>query len=495
MEKTYLELAKNCLRDIQNYQPWYPPQTDLSRRDKWLQYKYWLKNYARMSSLLYKVGPIKLMKAMKQYPWLYDMLKINNMFQRSLYGRTDHYREAMCVIFDGIIYAAVNFLEWTINMPDRIILKENMIPPEILRAMGLVDWIPEVFGIMCTMIDNHCQDKYIDIAENAGIAPNCCTLLKITDGISLAGHCPKGAAMITSNMPCDAGSASYTMIAQKADNIPIYRLDVPHYFKEERALDYFVEDLKQMIKWLEEHTPGRMDWAKLKEICEERNHQAELEMELMEINRQKPTPMPGEALWLWHLVSYGTIPGSKMHTRVSQKLVDLAKKNLAEKKGACAKERYRALFWNPVPAMFSDIGLWCEDVWGITFFVDSMSYHPDPAIDTSTPESMLRGLGHIIMNGSMARHTRGPADNYFTDLFYLVDEYELDMVILALHVGCKNTQAMTNFVRERCREKNIPLLCIEYDLMDERVVSRKNIMENISHFMENVMRAERLSDN
>ncbi len=98
-----IEIAKNCVSDIVNYKPLYAPENNLSARDKWLQYKYWVRNYMTVASMTFKVGgPIKLVKYIIEYPWLYDMVKCNAMFQRALYGRSGNYREAVCVAFDEV---------------------------------------------------------------------------------------------------------------------------------------------------------------------------------------------------------------------------------------------------------------------------------------------------------------------------------------------------------------------------------------------------------
>ena len=489
-----IEIAKNCLSDIANYKPLYAPQPEISARDKWIQFKYWAKNYATIAGMTFKVGgPITLVKRIIEYPWLYDMVKANAMYQRCLYGRSGNYRECIAICFDEVVKATVDFLSWSVSNPDTLVLQEDMVPPEILRAMGLYNWVPEVFGILGTMIDQHASERYIDFAENAGIAPDSCTLPKLTMGISIAGHCPKGAVAVSSNLPCDAGATSYTLISQKAGNIPTYRLDVPHYFREERGVELFVEDMKQMIKWLEEHTAGRMDWNKLKEICEERNRATELELDIWEMNRSKPTPMPGEPIWLYHLFAANLIPGTKAATEGWRKIHRLAKLNCEQCRPAFERERYRAVVWKPVPPVFSDINVWCEQTWGITFVIDSMSYNECPLIDTTSPETMLRDLAITIMHGPMARHTRGPGDNYFEDMFHLLESYSADMLLVAGHVGCKESQAMNTLLREKCREKGVPLLIFDYDMMDPRIVSRDGIKNQINQFMENVMQAERLS--
>jgi len=106
---------------------------------------------------------------------------------------------------------------------------------------------------------------------------------------------------------------------------------------------------------------------------------------------------------------------------------------------------------------------------------------------------MLRGMGNIIMQGPMARHTRGPAENYLDDIFRIYRQFDLDMIWVAGHVGCKNTAALNGVLREMCREAGIPLLILDYDLSDPRIVTHEGMITQVEHFMENVMKAERLA--
>ena len=77
-------------------------------------------------------------------------------------------------------------------------------------------------------------------------------------------------------------------------------------------------------------------------------------------------------------------------------------------------------------------------------------------------------------------------------MFRLVEECDLDMIIVPAQVGCKNTAALNGVLREKCRERNIPLLVFDCDLFDPRTMSRESIQLQFTHFMENVMQAERL---
>ena len=140
-----------------------------------------------------------------------------------------------------------------------------------------------------------------------------------------------------------------------------------------------------------------------------------------------------------------------------------------------------------------DLFNWAETAYGVSLIIDSMSYNRrNPFIDTSSEDTILRGLSMNIMEGPMARHTRGPAENYLDDIFDMIKRFDIDMIWVAGHVGCKNTAALNGILREKCREHNLPMLIINYDLSDPRIVSREGILEQVNHFMENIMKAKRL---
>jgi len=149
--------------------------------------------------------------------------------------------------------------------------------------------------------------------------------------------------------------------------------------------------------------------------------------------------------------------------------------------------------WNPMPVVFTDMFAWAEQAYGVALIMDMLTFHRNPFIDTRSPENMLRDLAKINMQMPMARNTHGPAEYYFSDLFYLYEHFDLDMIWIPGHVGCKNTQALYGMLREKCRERGIPLLIMDMDLVDSRIVSPAGIRRQIEQFMETVMKAERLT--
>lgn len=453
--------------------------------------RYWLLTWMKIAPLILRHGPLQSLRELKRYPWLLTLLKVNNLLGRFGHGRSANYQKATSILVSGVVSGVVKIVGDIFFRPDKIIIHEDMVPPEIFRAMGLCPYMAELNSFLLPAIEPHSLEKYIDASENEGIPPDICSLPKGTMGLFLREEAPPGIAIVSSNMPCDAGMASYAIIEKKT-GLPTFRLDIPYNFSDPEARSYFVGELKRMIKWLEEHTPGKMDWDRLREICEERNRMVEHELELWDLFRIRPSPIAGETVWLTHLWYFNLFPGTKQSTKAVEKILSLGKKNLTEGISAIENEKFRTLLWNPPLLHFIDLFNWAEKAYGVSLVMDSLSFNRLPFIDTSTHETLLEGLGYNIMNGPMARHTRGPASNYLNDIFYIHKHFDIDMIWVAGHIGCKNTMALNGMLREKCREVGLPLLIINYDLTDPRTVSRDGIIGQINHFMENTMKAKRL---
>ncbi|MBW1990502.1 MAG: 2-hydroxyacyl-CoA dehydratase [Deltaproteobacteria bacterium] len=444
-----------------------------------------------MGLIAAKNGPLTMSRAMASKAWLQRLADANNILEMATITRTGTYRRASAYAAAQVAQGFADFIGDLYAHPEKTVIHEDLIPPEILFAMGLTPWMAELIGIAVPMIQADFAEQFIDEAENLGVPPDTCSLPKTTIGLALKDEMPQGVAMVTSNMPCDGGMASYTVLEKKL-SIPTLRLDVPFNFYDERAVAYFADQLKDMVAWLEEHTPGRMDWDRLAEVCEERNRAAAYETELWDLLCEKPAPLAADAVCLSHLMFMIAMPGQPRSTKVFKKLLEYARAIRAAGKGALPDERYRAVLWNPPTLIYPELFVWAEQAYGVALIMDMLSYNRHPFVDTSSPDSMLKDLARIIMEGPMARHTRGPMENFFGDLFSLYERFSLDMIWMAGHIGCKNTMALSGIFRERCRERGIPLLVINYDLSDTRVVSPAGLRQQAESFMETVMKAERI---
>ena len=461
-----------------------------SVKDEWIRYKTWMQINAFSGALVAK-SPIGAAQKLIQEPWMFDMLKSNSFFRTLSVGRTGRNMEASGAAYAYTVKALVDMMANAFNHPEKTVLIENMVPPEIPWAMGLNTFVVEAVARVLAMHNQHSVHKYIDVASNSGLPADSCGLNRTTTGTILMDALPKACAIYTSNMPCDAGMCSYATL-QERTKLPIYRVDVPYNFREDQAIEAFVEDLKGAIKFFEQNTPGRMDWGRLKEICERYNEAMSYEIETWELLRNHPAPITGDAIWQAHYVLANAYPGSQMQLDCYKKINKLAKANVAESKPSFPNMRYRVGFWNPPTPAYPYIWNWLENSWGIGILMDMETYGYKELVDTTSNETILRSLAKRYMWGPMARHSRGPADNFFNDLWRMVDEYDLDFIIHAQHVGCKGSMGLTGLLREKCRQRGIKLCVMDYELMDTRVVSRQGMRDQINQFMVDVMKAEPL---
>lgn len=459
-------------------------------KDEWIRYKhFWLNNY--YSNQLTAKMPLKAAKALFDYPWVFDFLKGNGYYRSLADGRTGRHLEASSAAFSATTKALTENLIATFSDPERTVLIENMVPPEICWAMGLNTFIVEVAARILSMMDQHAVHNYLDIAENSGLPTDSCGLNRATMGTILAEDLPPGKVIVSSNLPCDGGMCSYAKL-EEMTGLPIYRLDVPYNFKDDAAMDVYVEDMKGLIDFLEANTVGRMDWDKLKEICEGYNEMIEIERETFEMLRNDPAPILGDSIWQPHYYFVNQNPGTETALKLFQKIHDLARANVDEGIPACPDMRHRCLMWNPPTNCYPAIWNWLERAWGVGVLMDMESFGYSEFVDTTSKESMLRTLAKRYMWATMARHSRGPAENFFEDMWTAYEQFDCDMILFPAHIGCKSSMGMIGLLREQCRDRGVNLCVFDYELMDTRVCSRQGIRDQINQFMKNVMKDEPL---
>ncbi len=459
-------------------------------RDEWIKYKYYWLNQSYSSKMASAI-PKQTMVTLLTQPWMFDMLKSNGQHRRVTEGRSGGLLEASALAYSKTSKAITQMLTNTLKYPERTVLVENMVPPEIVWAMGLNTFIVELIARLLALMDQHGVHRYMDIAENAGLPPDSCGLNRCTFGTIVADALPKGIAMISSNLPCGGGMTSYAKLEQLS-GLPTYRLDIPYNFKEDEAMDVFVEDMMGMIAFLEEHTSGHMDWNKLRQICENYNRAVEFEAETFDLLSHDPAPLCGDCIWQSHYVYQNAYPGTQDAIDMFRRINEIARENVKANRPAFDEMRYRALLWNPPVNCYPSIWNWIERAWGVGIIMDEETYGYMELIDTSSNEAMLKSLGRKQMWAPMARHTRGPMENFFSDLWKAVELFKADMVIFPAHVGCKSTLGIIGQIRDECRKRGINLCVFDYELMDSRVVTRQGIRDQINDYMKNIMKAQPL---
>ena len=468
-------------------------RTRPSLSDRMVYQKHWMMNWGHILKMVLKHGPIDSTMNLVRYPWMLDFLRVNGLLKRLVEGRTGEYRRSVALLISLITKQMTGLMDGLLHeSSDRLVMHQTMVSPEILLAMGLNPWPFDSLALLLPTLNPAGAQKYIDACENDGVPPDVCSFVKTPVGLALTKNVPTvNAPVISSDVACDSQMIGFQTIGREL-NAPSFQVDVPHHFKSERAVDYYIQQLKDMIAFLEEHTTGRMDWDRLKEIMEKRNKMQELALEVWDMLRHKPAPLAAESIYLSYVWTFTVTPGQDSSLEFWEELAGMCKKNLDAGVAAVPGEKYRTLLWNTWNMHTVDLYAWAEKRYGVALLMDMMTYNNLPIVDTSSQDSMLRSLAGIHMSGPMARHTRGPLENYIDDIYHIHETFDLDMLWFSDHIGCKNAAATLGILREKCREWELPLMVLDNDIMDPRLQDGEGIKGQVDRFMKNIMNAERL---
>jgi benzoyl-CoA reductase/2-hydroxyglutaryl-CoA dehydratase subunit BcrC/BadD/HgdB len=321
----------------------------------------------------------------------------------------------------------------------------------------------------------------VDAAENFGLPADICPADKGFLGAVLLEAMPPASVVVAPTSPCDSAITAY-QILEKLIDAPILQCDVP-YWQNERGIDLYAHHIWKMIHKVEEACRTKMDWDRCREAIKLANECIENFISENEMRKLSPCPHPGKLgfyQFMLTCLSTGTVEGRD----ASRFILDDSRRLAAEKKGALAEEKVRLMMYNPDP--FYDLGVhdWLEDEFGAITALSFFGHATQTLIDPSTPETIVRDYAWKMMNICMARQYRGPHEFFMDDFISVLEGWNVDAVIVPALIQCKHGQATHGFIREACREREKPLLLLEFDPMDARPVSQEKIHSTIAEWME-----------
>ena len=375
------------------------------------------------------------------------------------------------------------------------------VPPELLYAGGLYPMCQEVGSVALAIANTPLHMKYIDKAEESGLAREQCNAQKIWIGAALQNATPSPDMIVYASQPCDSTNILY-QVMKNYYKVPTFTFDIPywHYdekneYYDERTLPYCAAQIKNMIKFIEKNGKTKITFEKLKETVENSNKAREYTLEFLELLKHKPNPAPSMVpftLYMTLMTSAG-LPGQTIE--YAKWCRDDAKQKIKDGIGAISantkgkkEEKFRC-FWVYIPIFFDPMLFsWMESKFQITTVMDMMGYQQAQPIDTSTEETMLTDMSKTILEMPMARQSRGPMAYYLDDVVRIVKEYDVDFCIWGGHLGCKHSWAIASLMKRLIQEETgVPTLVFEVDTMDSRIVKSKEVKKLIKNFVTDVL--------
>ncbi len=355
--------------------------------------------------------------------------------------------------------------------------------PEICTAMDL-HWYCQVAAAFVSAVESPHMTEDLEGIDQLPVPADCCTLLRLGLYYIDAGILPIPTAVVALLEPCDGVTSLHEAIRCHKDwrDVPMFAPDPP-YFGDERSVDYFANELREMVVFLEEHTGHKLEMDRLREVVEESNRQYELWLEYSELRRSTPCPHGLTLGMAPFAVTQNNLCGKPHATAWFRDLLADAERRIRENKPEVANQKIR-LLWNDIhPVWFNELTPWLEQEWGANVIQSMFTYCPYTLVDTSSEESIWKGLAkRNLLDTPMIRQARGTVEVFLYDIRRIVKDFAIDCVIWPGHMGHKDSAASVSVMRDTCREIGVPFLHIGLDQFDRRYTPVEEVKNRIAEF-------------
>ncbi len=368
----------------------------------------------------------------------------------------------------------------------KVAMFEFGLVPQLFYAFECAPLCLEFFPSFYTRVDESAVYEFLDAAEDAGVPSDTCSTDRFIIGATLSGELPSNAFFVTSSSPCDGTRIAYPIL-QKILDCPMLFLDAP--FRDDReAVRYYAGQLKdQLIPFVEERTGRKFDIDRFREVVVESNKAYELMVDTHETFRVKPAPHRG----LLRFAPYTLFMQGAGHPETTETLTlfqeDATRRVREGRTEGPFQEKHRVLWVHVPPTYDRDLFTWMEDTLGATVVITSLSGTSilEP-IDTSSLDSMLEGVAWQGLDMTMSL-MRFDTPRFIDLTLRTYDQFSCDCIIATQHVGCQSICGARGLLREVCRKRGLPLLFIEFDYNDDRVLSPGSMRAQIEDFFATVM--------
>ena len=295
-------------------------------------------------------------------------------------------------------------------------------------------------------------EEDLEAMDKLGLPSDCCTLLRLALYYQVAGCCPFPPPTSRSPSPATARRAGTrpSCTIPTGETFPVFAPDPP-YHNDDRAIDYYAGEMKRMVDFVTQHTGKTLDMERLKEVVEETNKGYALWMEYNDSPALHRLPTATSCRCRASSRSTRVGAGDPEKTRWYEAMVADAERRVRENRPEVPEPAHPAvLVRHPALLLQRDRLRGCEQEWGGVIAMDMVSYCPYELVDTSSEDSIFRGLAkRAFQDGPMIHQARGKVDNVVHDITRIVKDYNIDCVIFPGHMGHKDMAASTSLMRRR----------------------------------------------
>lgn len=472
-------------------------------KDTWYDYTRWLKI---MGVLLKFMAKPRNVKAFFRYRWMLNYLAVPMMIDKHTVGlRGNHLRiaheeydlvaEDIAKMLDNIFRADRNIGNDTEFSKKIVLLDENEMSQIMCGFPNLIglSWeIPSVY--VSVLLQGDAVTHYLDVIQEFGMPGDVCPMPAAEAGVCIDDDIPIfGACAVQCNTTCDGSLMGNGIISRRleSEGIPCFQLATPLRHTEAGVQEYAAQEIRNAIKFIEDHTGEKWDWNAYFECAKRFNAETRERIEWMEMSRTDYPQVFGANLALYAETTYMAIGGKvPAFVEADKKITKLAQESYERKEMLVPEYRHRAIIWGVQAQYYTDFLPWLQNCWGILPLVDMLSLVSMEMISEDDKEQAIYDMAHLYENMIMRNRTHGGYEVLLDDLWRFCEYFNADMVILWEHMSCKALDGMHGMFEQQAREHGIKLVWVGHDLMDPRIVPRANVRDDVNRYMRSVLREE-----
>ncbi len=370
---------------------------------------------------------------------------------------------------------------------------------EVLKTFDLPVVFPEINSLQTAV--RRVAHEYLDEAEDYGYSPDICGYVKadvatqLRGGEHPMGQIPPPALSVLTNA-CNT-YIKWAEIWERMYDCPTFTLDVPGTrqaggqtwpgdadFEADRK--YVEVQLNELINVCEAVTGRKFDIDKFREVLGYANTMSRSWNRILELNAARPA--------LFNALTDGTIflgvangfRGTAEGARYFERLVEEMEYKAANGIGTAIDEQYRLLFVGvPCYPIFRRFNELFTD-WGGTFVNSTYLWFASGGTNRGFEYDLADPIASLAEGVLVS--VRDAMDAMFHQNEVLVDmaeEFGADGVIYHPIKSCRTVSTgLADGRRSLAKERDIPTLFIESDMMDRRVVSEAQMKNRIDAFFE-----------
>jgi benzoyl-CoA reductase/2-hydroxyglutaryl-CoA dehydratase subunit BcrC/BadD/HgdB len=358
-------------------------------------------------------------------------------------------------------------------------------PLEILEAMDVRGVFNEFWGVVSDIVRLESVPEALSVSASTGTPGEVCSFFRNMDGLMHAGKWPRSDMFLYAASVCDNVKSFHTL--GRRYGIPSFGLERSYLPYTAHAIEFWKNEYKRLIAFLEEQTGKKMDYDRLKETVRLSYRLTELHIEIDKLVANVPCPLSPEC-FSGTLVAIRLLPGTQKGIDFLTELRDELQERVDKGIGAVENERFRVLWSSFTPFFDPTLMSFMQQKYGAVSVADMLStWRVDANLEANwmlDPEDPLGNLAYrTVLAPGNCQYSSG------IDVGAVLSDksrrFKVDAAIFNNNWGCKTGAAYGPIIKdELMRRVKVPTLTLHCDVLDHTFISRAEIESQMDSFFE-----------